>query len=292
MRKLSFSGHETFACKIYWLKKGYDFVKADKKFTNDDAVVDLGVGKNMVASIRFWLKAFGIVNDSDKLTDFANFIFDNENGVDPYLEDQLTLWLLHYQLIKNERASIYSLVFNQFRRERIEFTKEHLKHFVNRIGGIEGSVPNPNTLENDVRVFLSNYINQKTSEIEESYNNILQELSLITGFKQLDDNDHLIDWYQFNLQAKDIPVEALLYVILDNLSYGQSISLSQLANDPHSLGNVFLLTEGNLINLLKQITGEYANYTETAGNQVLQLKSRLDKYNILRKYYSKDYANV
>src|SRR5690606_11188979 len=125
MRKLSFSGHETFACKIYWLKKGYDFVRAGKKSTSDDAVVDLGVGKNMVASIRFWLKAFRIIDDIDETTEFADFIF-SENGVDPYLEDQLTLWLLHYQLIKNERASIYSLVFNQFRRERIEFTKEHL----------------------------------------------------------------------------------------------------------------------------------------------------------------------
>src|SRR5690606_14556822 len=131
-----------------------------------------------------------------------------------------------------------------------------------------GTLINPTTLENDVRVFLSNYVNQKTTEIEESYNNILQELSLIANFKQLDDNDHLIDWYQFNLQSKEIPVEGLLYVILDNHpSHGQSISLTSLANDPSSLGNVFLLTEGNLINLLKHIPAEYANYTETAGNQ-------------------------
>src|SRR5690606_22337281 len=193
--KLSFSGHETFACKIYWLKKGYDFVKAGKKFTSDDAVVDLGVGKNMVTSIRFWLKTFGIVDEQNQITDFAKKIF-GDDGFDPYLEDPLTLWLLHYQLIKNGKASIYSLVFNQFRRERIEFTKEHLKHFLNRISSIEsGTLINPTTLENDVRVFLSNYVNQKTTEIEESYNNILQELSLIANFKQLDDNDHLIDWY-------------------------------------------------------------------------------------------------
>jgi len=291
MGRLSFSGHETFACKIYWLKKGYDFVKANKKFSSDDAVVDLGVGKNMVTSIRFWLKAFGIVDDTDQTTEFADFVF-GYNGVDPYLEDTLTLWLLHYQLIKNERASIYSLVFNQFRRERIEFTKEHLKHFLNRVISIERGNFSANTLENDVRVLLSNYVNQKASEIEESYNNILQELSLITNFKQLDDNGHVLDWYQFDLQPKDIPLEGLLYVLLDNPNYGQSMSLSHLANDPSSLGNVFLLTEGSLISLLKLIPQEYANYTETAGNQVLQLKDQVDKYNILKKYYTKEYANV
>ena len=35
--RYSFAGHETFTCKHYWLKKGYDHSVADKKF-NDEAV--------------------------------------------------------------------------------------------------------------------------------------------------------------------------------------------------------------------------------------------------------------
>jgi len=49
--RYSFAGHETFTCKNYWLKKGYDHSREGKKF-NDNAVIDLGVGKNMVNSIR------------------------------------------------------------------------------------------------------------------------------------------------------------------------------------------------------------------------------------------------
>ena len=64
--KYTFSGHETFQCKNMWLKKGYDFVKAGKSFNDDTAVVDLGVGKNMVASIKFWLKSFGIIDEDWK----------------------------------------------------------------------------------------------------------------------------------------------------------------------------------------------------------------------------------
>lgn len=60
--KYAFSGHESFQCKGLWLKKGYDYVKAGLSFTDDYAVVELGVGKNMVASIRYWLRAFGITN--------------------------------------------------------------------------------------------------------------------------------------------------------------------------------------------------------------------------------------
>ena len=52
INKYTFSGHETFACKSLWLKKGYDFVKDGHSFNDEDAVVALGVGKNMVSSIR------------------------------------------------------------------------------------------------------------------------------------------------------------------------------------------------------------------------------------------------
>lgn len=42
-----FSGHESFPCKTLWLKKGYDFIANGKDFNSPDAVIDLGVGKNM-----------------------------------------------------------------------------------------------------------------------------------------------------------------------------------------------------------------------------------------------------
>ena len=54
--RYSFSGHESFHCKSLWLKKGYDFICNQKHFTDTDSVVELGVGKNMVSAIRYWLK--------------------------------------------------------------------------------------------------------------------------------------------------------------------------------------------------------------------------------------------
>lgn len=49
--RYSFSGHESFHCKSLWLKKGYDFLADEGQFNDINAVVELGVGKNMVASI-------------------------------------------------------------------------------------------------------------------------------------------------------------------------------------------------------------------------------------------------
>jgi hypothetical protein len=63
--KYTFSGHDSFQCRQLWLKKGYDYVQEGKNFNDEDAVVQLGVGKNMVSSIRFWLKAFNIIDNKD-----------------------------------------------------------------------------------------------------------------------------------------------------------------------------------------------------------------------------------
>lgn len=88
--KYAFSGHESFQCKGLWLKKGYDYAKAGLSFTDDYAVVELGVGKNMVASIRYWLRAFGITNDNGVPTEIGKYLLD-DNGADPYIEDTATL---------------------------------------------------------------------------------------------------------------------------------------------------------------------------------------------------------
>ena len=66
MAKYIFSGHDSFPCRSLWLKKGYEYVKNNGSFTNSDAVVALGVGKNMVAPIRYWMRAFDMLDNEDK----------------------------------------------------------------------------------------------------------------------------------------------------------------------------------------------------------------------------------
>ena len=97
--RYSFSGHESFPCKSMWLKKGYDYLINHNKFTDSDAVVKLGVGKNMVQSIRFWLRAFGLSYD-DEVSEIARYLFDDVEGKDPYAEDNFTLSISGYGCFK------------------------------------------------------------------------------------------------------------------------------------------------------------------------------------------------
>lgn len=55
--KGQFSGHETFPLRHLWLRKAYDAVKEGAPrsiFTEPEAIITFGVGKNMVSSIRHW----------------------------------------------------------------------------------------------------------------------------------------------------------------------------------------------------------------------------------------------
>src|SRR6185436_1196571 len=109
--KLQFSGHDSFICKHFWPKKGFDFISHKGNFNDESAVIDLGVGKNMVTSISYWLKSLGLIDTNQQPTDLAGFLFHNKRGVDPYIENLASVWLLHYSLIKTNKASLYNLFF-------------------------------------------------------------------------------------------------------------------------------------------------------------------------------------
>ena len=60
--KPGFGLHQTFPPRFGWLKKAYDGVQENPAiFSDQDATVELGVGKNMVEAIAFWAVAFQIL---------------------------------------------------------------------------------------------------------------------------------------------------------------------------------------------------------------------------------------
>src|SRR5262249_33020034 len=98
------SGHETFPCRYTWLPKVVrGLSKNPQLFSDEDqAMVDLGVGKNMVRAIRYWAQATGIIVQSERgkthlLSSFGETLL-GEDGLDPFLEDIRTLWLIHWNL--------------------------------------------------------------------------------------------------------------------------------------------------------------------------------------------------
>jgi hypothetical protein len=291
--KLTFSGHDTFHCRHLWLKKGYDFIKKGRKFIDADAVVELGVGKNMVSSINFWMRAFGIIDKDGLLTDFANYILD-DNGKDPYIEDEATLWLLHYQLITQNIASTYSLIFNEFRREKIEFTRDNFIAFVVRKAEeLNMSQINKNTLSTDFEVLTKMYIrtDAQSKDREDTFSGLLTELNIIQEEKRKVD-DKTVTFYSISTEDKnEIPDEVLLYTILDNGNFDKSISLYTIEQEFNQAGSVFAIGRTGLINKIESISSnkkfnKYGiTFNDHAGIKELQFKEKPNKFEILKNYY-------
>lgn len=248
MNSLTFSGHETFACRHYWLKKGYDFVDKQMKFNAPDAVVALGVGKNMVTSIHYWLRAFDVVDKKDELTKLANRIF-HDNGWDPFLEDEGTLWLLHYKLNEKRYAPIYSIFFNELRKQKPEFTRKHFFNFIEK----EKGHFNERTLRDAFSVFSRTYINDKSKDIEDSYSGLLADLNLLRKIRETGNSIYNIE----NRERNEIPTHIILYAILENKQYGNSIPFDSLYSDENGIGNIFALNKEGLVYHLEKIAKLY-----------------------------------
>ena len=281
MGRYTFSGHESFYCKSLWLKKGYDAMKNGLNFNSPEAVAVLGVGKNMVAAIRFWLKSFALV-DEGRVTEFAEYIFDDRKGKDPFIEDIGTNWLLHYQLVKNGNASIYHLIFFDFQREKKEFDTEQLLAFIKRkcsVPSLKNSY-NENTVRKDIKVFLQNYVPPIEIKTIEDFTAILVDLGLVKHINK--------DKYLFaETKSTDIDPLIILYTLLD---ISKEIGSNTLSFDTlQEIALTYGLSIAGLIEIiqnLQETRPDLLAYTDNSGIKNVQFLKSIDPYLVLDEYYS------
>lgn len=265
--KSHFSGHETFVCKCLWLKKGYDFVKDGHSFNDESAVVALGVGKNMVSSIRYWLRAFGLINENNEISSLADFIFNTETGCDPFVEDSQTIWLLHYNLIYTNYATIYKQIFLNFHKNRKNLDK-----------AFSGIVWSDNTINKDIVMLLRMYVSPNTN-IYEDYSAILLDLNLI---KRIDK-----DLYEFNYPTKAKINPLIFFYAIHKISNGSPVVEFDKMLE---LALVFCLSQGELYDIFTQLTAINSNITfdNSAGEQLFTVRQDFNEFEILNMYYKSE----
>ena len=298
-RPLRFSGHQTFVCRNGWLEKGVELVARNPHgFLGDDAVVKLGVGKNMVESIKYWCLQTGLIEDGDEPTtmrgtDLGRFLFGDGDtpGVDPFLEDDASLWLLHYQMVANAPLSTWSMMLNLYNKP--EFRKEDAESFIARRLADIGVTVSDTTLERDVDCFVRTYAGTKGKGGEESFDSPFLALRLL----QPTSNPGL---YRFNIGKKNnLPNELVAYAILrymESIGGELSVSLSRLLFDPKSPGQVFKLDQGALVDAILELgdrKGPAFSYSDTAGLNTIhykgdRLKLRQDAERLLARHYEEE----
>jgi hypothetical protein len=233
------------------------------------------------------MKAFNVIDAQDTPTEFGARLFNGENGYDPFLEDDASLWLLHYQLVKSRIASTYSIIYNDFRREKILFSRETYVNYLKRRRESDPSLTfNENTVSDDFGVFVKMYqYSESGKDIEDSFSGILSELELLKTIGKGREEQFQIE----NAERHQLPAHIVLYAILDNDSYGNSISLNTLEYERNSPGSIFALNRIGLTNKIIDIVTEYKDvtYTDHAGIKELQFKIKPSAFSILDTYYGK-----
>lgn len=289
---LSFSGHETFVCRYSWLKKAVDAVSLNPSiFTDESAIATLGVGKNMVSSIKHWAKSFGVLEDSlqgFKLSSLAKSIF-SDDGWDPYLEDQGTLWLLHWNLVSNhELATTFYYAFN--RLNSIEFTKQQLLNELMTFTQDHFVKVSPNTIAKDVDIFIRTYVdshNSKKIPIEDSLDCPLVELDLLS-------ESSLRGIYRFQRSDKaNLPLEIFIYSLIDfkerYFPDTNILAFEDIVYKAGSPGLIFKIDEDALsyrLSKLEELTGAKIKFDETSALRQLYISDAMDKESFLKSYYS------
>jgi len=267
--KAKFTGHDTFPLRYGWLFKAVNYLNNEGKFQTSneektrEAIVELGVGKNMVNAIRYWAEACSVINvsHSKKHTDHSasdsgNYLFGNKQveGQDPYLEQIGSIWLIHFWLNFNStHLSSYRYFFNYSNVQHFEKSKlvsdcnEDAKKLVtNELG-------NETTLKKDVDCFLNTYckkfksasLKKKLKVDEDSFTSPLSELNLI--------QDNGGGFYISDLTERpELPVEIFIYGLVQFAktetidSKINTVDFDSLLTKPCSPGRIFRLSESGL----------------------------------------------
>lgn len=292
----SFAGHETFALRYTWLPKAVQHVEGHPTlFQDDDAMVRLGVGRNMTKSIRHWGLACGVLeevpNNRGRVlqpTALGRRLF-GKDGWDPYLEDPATLWWIHYQLAGSpDGATTWYLTFNHYPSP--ELTKAELVAWLGKLAQERrwGRV-SPASLRRDVDVFLRTYVPSRASRtvpLEDTLDSPLVELDLI---RELGTKGSYL------LQRGDpptLPDEIFACCLVQFLarigSPSRAIPLQTIAFAPGSPGRVLALTEDALMARLERIeraTDGGIVFHDTAGLRQLLIRRVPELVDVLRPWY-------
>ncbi|MEQ3515408.1 DUF4007 family protein [Pseudoalteromonas sp. BZB3] len=308
--KAKFTGHDTFPLRYGWLFKAVNYLNNNGKFTGDesinDAIVQLGVGKNMVKAIQYWAESVGViksVRENSKplhaISERGDVLFNiKKTALDPYLEHSCSVWLIHYWLCSNtDSLTAYRYFFNYSNVQHFEKTKLIDDCFEELNTLVTTSVEKITTIKKDFDCFLNTYArknkiaNKKNSKVDEDH-----FVSPLSELKLIIDNGN--GFYISNLESRpDLPVAVFAYALLDFFnketkeSKINTIDFDSLLTKPYSPGRIFRLSEAGLsqkLDELQQFTNKKIAWLDSLGLRQIQVADEV-KNNGMK--YVNDYYN-
>lgn len=290
---MRFRAHESFFIRKGWLYKGLKNVRDYPDiFTNKNrkATDYLGIGTNMVRSLRYWLQAVGLTTEDktginqrmeQNLTNLANVIWER----DRYMEEIGTICLMHYKLVTNkDKATAWYYFLNEF--NLIEFDKKDFVTALSKYADINDEGVVESSYESDFDCLMNTYIsrvksNPKKDDPESNIDCSLGELNLIDIVNS-----------KKKIYRKSQPTKNMLHplillsIIVDNAKDEKEIRISSILNEAGNIGKVFNLDIISLTYYLDKLQQHgYIRVIRTAGLDVVHINTDMSFYDCISAYY-------
>lgn len=299
--KYKFSGHQTFVFRYGWLEKGVRGVEEKKDlFFRDDAYVTLGVGKNMVESIRHWCQVAQLIepgSDAGKTashslrpTGIARKLLLN-GAWDPFLEDDASLWLIHWLIATNPSiGTAWQILFSRYNRP--DFSRREITSYIHDFVEKQGLKVGDSVIARDVDCLIRTYVarsgSKKQSVAEESFACPLLQLNLLHPSPDG-------ELYRFAIGPKpSLPAPVFAFALHEHFERREdrieTMSIQECLYGEASPGQVFKLDENSLVEYVEEMEdnlGCNVILDETAGLKQIYRRQTFDPLKILDDYYGR-----
>lgn len=277
-KKIRLQGHEKFALREGWINKALMIVPSTPNaFTRKDAPDLFGIGSNMVKSLRYWMRAFGLTNkNGTELSEIGRLVAE----YDPYLEKTFSLWIMHSFIAKNlEDATTWFMYFNRCdagELEKVEIETILLREIKKYAAGMHFSVK---SLNNDIDVLLNMY--SKNKENVDPEDKSISPFSQLALIKKLD--GRYIKCHPNKSTFSEIVV---LYEIALWLTGKDSVSIEAILFGEKGLAKVYNLTNVMVNEYLDKLdTAGYIRVDRTAGLDMIYPAKKLNPIEIVGEFY-------
>lgn len=287
---MKFRGHETFFLRRGWLSKGMKYMekRPDVFIAKDEKPMDiLGIGANMVRSLRYWMLATGIATEPksgkkiQKLTPWGEVVYQ----YDRYLEETGTLYLLHYKLVTNqELATAWYYFFNCFSLR--EFTRDDLLHGLQNYVQMQNCQVAERSLHDDIQCLLAMYLPQDMDSIRKlsPETNMVSPLAELGLMQVLHKKQGI--YRKTPPTAGKIPIWIALALIKDANEGEKEISLQKLLHEPCQIGRIFQFDSMELLDTLRRLERKNCvKLIRTAGLDVVQMLDTHTALACVKEYY-------
>lgn len=281
--KIRLQGHEKFALRDGWLTKGLSIIdKRPDAFLGSEGPDLFGIGNNMVKSLRYWMKAFKLIEENPgagaKLSELGKIVLQN----DVYLEKNFTLWILHSQIAKNiADATTWYMFFNKC--NVIDMEKDEIEKILYREISqyVMGQPFSENSLKNDVDVLLNMYSKNKVNnDPEDKSQSPFANLGLVKNTENL--------YSQTSPKRRDIDEWVVLYELAEMMRDKNEISIERVLNGTCGISHIYQVKPVLANELLDRLdAAEYIRVDRTAGLDMIYRTKAFTTESVMADYYKR-----